>query len=690
MEGDVYFHGGFNAESNGEAGTIHMTRARIGGVLDCTGATLRNQAGPALYADGMFVRSGVLLNTHFYAEATAWTGAIRLPGSQVGWLDCSGAVINNGSGPALSAERVEVAGNVSLGDFTATSAGQYGGVSLAGARISGQFTCPRASIQDRTGPAILADGAKIDGGVMLNDDFNAVGAGELGTIRLNHARIAGQLACSATLRNLTGPVLSAEGLQVDGNAVLTGLGEGAGTHGTLNLDGARISGLLKCSYRRLHNARGSALSAHGIQTEAAVHLGGHFTAQGELGAVYLYGARIGGELDCTGARFRNTAGPALAADGMQVDGDVYLHNKFDAKGNGEGGAVHIPRARIDGMLGCSRSSLRNESGPALHADGIRVGSGVFLNTKFNAECSGRDHAIRLLGAQIGRLDCTGGRIHNKLGAAFCADGMQVAGDVFFNNCIADGNSQLRTIRLTDVRIGGSLISYSSQVTTDGKGAGACWDVDGLTYSRVPLLDDNGNHREAWLHLIRTATSSYAAQPYQQLAAGYRAEGRDYDVRTILIAQRWDQRKRGALTRRRDKVWNWVIWLLLGYGYQTWRALLALVVLLGISLVATFLLGTEGLDRAPSASTATVATTDIQGQPVARANGGSPRVPCTHRDTALKAIDLGVPFLPTTGEGCQATDTAAGTGLSWMWSVLHVLAWGLAALFIAGFTRIVRK
>ncbi len=44
------------------------------------------------------------------------------------------------------------------------------------------------------------------------------------------------------------------------------------------------------------------------------------------------------------------------------------------------------------------------------------------------------------------------------------------------------------------------------------------------------------NREAWLELLGGGTLRYAAQPYQQLAAAYRAEGHDSDVRAILIAQ----------------------------------------------------------------------------------------------------------------------------------------------------------
>ena len=55
-------------------------------------------------------------------------------------------------------------------------------------------------------------------------------------------------------------------------------------------------------------------------------LRGGFTATGSGGdgAVRLIGAHIGGQLDCTGADLRNDSGPALVADGLQVGQDMYL------------------------------------------------------------------------------------------------------------------------------------------------------------------------------------------------------------------------------------------------------------------------------------------------------------------------------------------------------------------------------
>lgn len=69
-------------------------------------------------------------------------------------------------------------------------------------------------------------------------------------------------------------------------------------------------------------------------------------------------------------------------------------------------------------------------------------------------------------------------------------------------------------------------------------------LDRLTYTGLPV----GILSRDWLRLLREATPSYAAQPYQQLAAANRAAGHDGEVRRILIAQRQAQIDRGAADR----------------------------------------------------------------------------------------------------------------------------------------------
>src|SRR5262249_53481637 len=66
------------------------------------------------------------------------------------------------------------------------------------------------------------------------------------------------------------------------------------------------------------------------------------------GAVDVPGAHIGGNLVCDGAEFRNDSGPAVFADGLQVGQDMFLREGFTAIGAGDGGSVRLTGARIGG------------------------------------------------------------------------------------------------------------------------------------------------------------------------------------------------------------------------------------------------------------------------------------------------------------------------------------------------------
>ncbi|OEJ23086.1 hypothetical protein AR457_38545 [Streptomyces agglomeratus] len=139
----------------------------------------------------------------------------------------------------------------------------------------------------------------------------------------------------------------------------------------------------------------------------------------------LPGAHITGQLLLVDdAKLTNEAGPALVADGLQVDSDTSLAG-LTATGHGEKGTVRLLGAHITGDLDLRRATLTNEAGPALVADGLQVDSATSL-AGLTATGHGPLGAVRLLGAHItGQLDLTGAKLTNEAGAALYADGLQV-------------------------------------------------------------------------------------------------------------------------------------------------------------------------------------------------------------------------------------------------------------------------
>lgn len=493
------------------------------------------------------------------------------------------------------------------------------GITAQAAHLPG-LSLRRCRLMHSSEPALYADELRTDAGVCFaGSTFLACTAG--GALRMNGAHIGGQLDCSgAIITNASGPALHGERLKISDNVLLSGgfTAVGAGARGAVRLSGAHIGGQLDCSGATVTNGSGPAMQGEHLHVDGNVLLRGHFIAQGE-GAVSLRWARVGGQLDCSGATITNTSGPALAAGAMQVAGSVLLNKGFIAEGADERGAVRLPGARIGIQLDCSGATITNSCGPALHGERLHVGGDVFLRAGFTAQGEGEQGTVRLTGAHIGgQLDCSDAAVASR------------------------SNPQHR------------------------------WSLDGLTYLRLPL-DPLGTGTAGWLDLLRTATPGYAAQPYQQLASVYQAAGHDRDVRHIHIAQRQAQLDRRVLTGR-DRLWVRITGLTLGYGYQPWRALLILLGLVVTSVVLTITLGAHGaLSHQDPNDPATAA------------------VPCSITERVDVGLDVGAPFLNThTQNPCTTTTTATGIGLSYSTQALQLLTGAVAALFVAGFTGIVRK
>jgi hypothetical protein len=614
--------------------------------LLCEGLVVRDATLPAVVLSGCRLdhpsesplaadrlTTALLFLDRAVVTAHSEAGAVKLVGAHVGNLDCTDARIRNDGGPALAADRLQVDQDVVLsGGFEAIGAGELAAVGLIGANL-GNLDCTDATIRNDSGPALAADTLRVDREVFLRGGFQAIGAGELGAVRLPGAHLGGLDCTDARIRNNRGPALTADGLQVDGSVFLRGgfRAIGAGEDGAVRLTGAHSGGQLDCSNATIRNHTGPALHTDTLRVDQDVYLWGFkAVGAGELGAVRLPGAHLGGLLDCTGARIRNNRGPALAADRLQADRDVFLRG-FKAVGAGAGGAVRLPGAHLGGLLDCTGASMCNETGPALVAYSLQVDQKVLLE-QFEAIGAGDDETLNLL----------------------------------------------------DVRVGGVLVFAPARLdnTTDPQGRLA---LDGLTYAGLPLRsarlpqENSVGGRlpqeipvDEWLCLLCKGTKAYAAQPYQQFAAAYRAAGHDSKVRRILIAQRQAQIDRGLLPGRAERAWAWLTWLTLGYGYQPWRALIALVVVAAIAVGLALTLGAHG----------GLARTDPQ-PPTA--------TQCSVVERVAVGLDLGLPLVKTgTPAQCEPTTSSSGNVLTVAGWGLQLLAWAFATLFVAGFTGAVRK
>jgi hypothetical protein len=274
---------------------------------------------------------------------------------------------------------------------------------------------------------------------------------------------------------------------------------------------------------------------------------------GPFYAVHLGGARIGGVLNCSGARLVASEGPALQASGLHTGSGVFLNRGFHAEGTGELGVVRLPGAVIGTMLNLAGATLRNPDGPSLVADYLRTESNAMFHEGFDAQGT-----VRLIGAKIGgQLVCENGRTRPSRSGDLALD-------------------------LSQVGVSGHLLLAAS--FPDGP-----LNVTGLTYGGRP---GNATLTE-WLEMLAGRTAEYASQPYFQLAKAHAGAGHERNVRRIHIARQKDLRRRGDLGLS-GRVWHRIAGFTVGHGYRPVVALLWFIGTLAVSVVLTVLAGTAGL------------------------------------------------------------------------------------------------
>lgn len=341
-------------------------------------------------------------------------------------------------------------------------------VALDGARIGGVLALRGAQLS-RMGDIVL-DGTRLEVAVALE----CAGLRADGALQLLGAHIGGRLTLiDAQLTNSTGPALIGDRLRVDDDMICATDLRRFQTDGEFRLYGAHIGGSLVLSGASLSSNGAPALSAAGLQVEQDVLCsltpgGARFEANGML---LLARAHIGGGLDLTGARLTNTAGPVLDASGMQLERDMLCSfaprgPRFEADG-----ALRLPGAHIGGQLFLTGARLLNPVGPALDADGIRVDQNMFCASAEGGPRFEADGGLQMLGAHIGgELNFGGARLTNDDGAALAADNLQVDRDLFCSSAASQRFQTDGALRLLGAHIGGEFNCGGARLTNDDEPA----------------------------------------------------------------------------------------------------------------------------------------------------------------------------------------------------------------------------
>ena len=449
--------------------------------------------------------------------------------------------------PALSADQLETPADLELRQSTC------GVVSLVGAHIGGQLSLSGATLIAGRHPIHL-------GGASL---YPPEARDELADERV---------------------ALAADGLTVDGSL----RGERVVAKGKVYLSRTHIGGMLNFDGALLSNPCGEALRADQLRVDQGMFCRDGFAAEGE---VRLPRAHIGGQLSFRGAALANQRGPALYADGLRVDQKMSFEPS-KRKGGPEllcpfcaEGEMQLMGAHIGAQLSFEGADLRPALRPADTAPEGRPrapraweqgdGSIVLSNSHIGADLNFTD-------AKLTRPDTDS---EKPTRYRLNLDRARVDGYLRLNFERAPAE-----VDLTGARLGGledTEASWPQRLHLRGSvydNLSASEDEPG----RAALAHD-GSTLDSWLRRlwrgappdvhrrlrwIRRAERGelYAPQPYTQLMALYRQQGRDGDARRVAFER--ERRRRGQL-RWAGKAWNVFLQWTVGYGYRPLRLLVLL-------------------------------------------------------------------------------------------------------------------
>jgi hypothetical protein len=371
----------------------------------------------------------------------------------------------------------------------------FAGCNFAGEVILTDSIAKSLGFQKSCLKSIIAESARISGGVSLNEGFRSAAG-----IFFHYTAIGGRLGCEG------GTFLPGSGFAIDCNS-------------------ASIAG-------------------------DADLLGG-FLAEG---AVSLRGAKIGGDLNCTGGSFHNRAadgtGVALACDNAGITGNALLASGFRAEG-----AVSLSGAKIGGSLNCTGGTFVNRSGDgtgrALTCGYAEIGGNVYLSDGFSAQGQVRFHGTSVKGS----VYCAGGRFENlvpaqadgsaawkpHLASALYLQSARIGGTLSLGPHAADARAQadiLGSLNLDGCHTG-EIVDHSSSWPAAKKLGGetlpAFIYLDGFTYGRLGGSGDyEAGQRVKWLgkQPPRDLGLEFRPQPFEQLIKVYREMGHERHARAI--------------------------------------------------------------------------------------------------------------------------------------------------------------
>lgn len=283
------------------------------------------------------------------------------------------------------------------------------------------------------------------------------------------------------------------------------------------------------------------IAADQLEARGNVEFNDGFHADGE---VCLAGAHIGGRLDCAGGTFTNPGGRALTADQLTVKQGMFCRDGFHAHGE-----VRLISGHIGGTLDCAGGTSTHPYGYALNGYGL---------TAENMYCTNGFHAqgeVSLFGARIGGVLAFDRASPSTLAAPRSTASKSSPSEV---QELRQRVALKGTVDLTHARVGLLIDAEES------------WPValrlDGFVYDSIRANPEvSVEQRLGWL---ARDPDGYSPQKYEQLAAVYRKAGHEQEARQVAIAKQCARRQQ---LPRPARLWNRLLGVTVGYGYEPWRA-----------------------------------------------------------------------------------------------------------------------
>jgi len=372
-------------------------------------------------------------------------GKVDFYGAQIdGDLICrtGGFCAAPGDPDGLSAELSCIKGAVYLDNFNVS-----GEVDFYGANIAGDFDCVAGTNRAvGAGQFVAMDlrRAVIKGSVFLTS-FRA-----LGDVDFSGANIAGVLdlgAADIQAFNTNAFALLLENIAVKERVVLN---DNFHAYGGIDLYGAIIGGNLECDTASIQvgGTNQFAVFAEEAKIDGSAYLRFGFAATGQ---VDFLSAAIGGDLDFENGKIKTCQSnlEAILAERATINGDLFMRNGFAADGK-----VDFDNVAVGKSFDCNDGTFRNPGQTALSVSSATIKNKMNFGSGFRA-----DGKVELENAVIGTdLYCRGGNFFNQSDDSVAIDavGASIKGDVSFGWGDTNSSRVQGEVKLDGADVGGDV------------------------------------------------------------------------------------------------------------------------------------------------------------------------------------------------------------------------------------------